>query len=153
MSNEINDKLPNGANIDVIDDRIASLIAKFKTFDSWDDRYKEIINLGKKLPAYDMNNLDSKFIVKGCQSQVFLIPTFESGKIFFQVESDALIVKGILAILVNVYSNRTPQEILKIPPKFLETMGIVEHLSMTRSNGLKSMIKQIQLYAFAYSQL
>jgi len=135
------------------DVRILNLINQFKAFNHWDDRYKEIINLGKKLPSVDLETLDPKFLVKGCQSQVFLIPSLVNGKIYFQVESDALIVKGILAILVQVYSDRFPQDILKISPKFLETMGIIEHLSMTRSNGLKSMIKQIQLYAFAYSQM
>jgi cysteine desulfuration protein SufE len=134
----------------VIKDRIAEVITEFNSHTSWEGKYKELINFGKNMPAYteEFRTEDNK--VRGCQSQVWLHSSFEDGKIIFEADSDASIVKGVIAILVKVYSGSTPQEILSTPPTFLEDIELKQHLSMSRSNGLASMLKQINIYAFAY---
>lgn len=134
----------------MIKDRIAEVITEFNSHTSWEGKYKELINFGKNMPAYteEFRTEDNK--VRGCQSQVWLHSSFEDGKIIFEADSDASIVKGVIAILVKVYSGSTPQEILSTPPTFLEDIELKQHLSMSRSNGLASMLKQINIYAFAY---
>ncbi|WP_185902989.1 SufE family protein [Bacteriovorax stolpii] len=134
----------------MINERIAGLIADFKRFSDWEERYKHLIEIGKKMASMDESNRIPANLVKGCQSQVWLHADLVDGKIFFQADSDASIVKGIVALLVSVYSGSTPDEILMTKPTFLEDIGLREHLSMSRANGLNSMMKQISFFAMAY---
>lgn len=134
----------------MIDDRIRGLVEDFKRFSDWEDRYKHLIDLGKKMaPMNEAHKIPSN-LVKGCQSQVWLFADMVDGKIVFEADSDASIVKGIIALLTHVYSNSTPEEILATKPLFLEDIGLREHLSMSRANGLNSMMKQIQFFAVAF---
>jgi cysteine desulfuration protein SufE len=133
-----------------IDKRVESLIAEFENKGNWEDRYKYIISIGKELaPMKEEWKLDN-FKVKGCQSQVWLFPEIKDGIITFHADSDASITKGIVAVLLSIYSESTPEEILKTKPEFLETIGLRQHLSMSRANGLSSMVKQISMYAIAF---
>lgn len=134
----------------MITQRIESLVKDFTQFKDWEDRYRHLIDLGKKLPAMNEAEKTESNKVKGCQSQVWLSAKLENGKIFFEADSDASIVKGIVALLVEVYSGSTPDEILTTKPTFLEDLGLREHLSMSRANGLNSMMKQISFYAMAF---
>ncbi len=135
----------------MITDRINTLMTEFKSFNDWEERYKHLIDLGKKMPAMDESHKIPANIVKGCQSQVWLHADLNNdGKITFQADSDASIVKGIIALLVGVYSGSTPDEVLSTKPSFLEDIGLREHLSMSRANGLNSMMKQISFFAMAY---
>ena len=109
--------------------------------------------LGRPLPAYPEDKREEKYKVKGCQSQVWLCPEFKDGRVYFHADSDALLVKGIVGILTSVYSDATPDEILSTKPEFLSEVGITEHLSMNRSNGLAAMMKQIQMYAVVYKSM
>jgi cysteine desulfuration protein SufE len=133
--------------------RTSRIKERFSQYSDWEDRYKEIIKLGRELPAYPDDKRDEKFKVKGCQSQVWLYPEFKEGRVYFQADSDALLVKGIVALLVNVYSDATPDEIIATKPEFLKEVGITEHLSMNRSNGLAAMMKQIQMYAIVFKSM
>lgn len=136
-----------------ISDRIKGLIERFSQLSDWEAKYKLVIELGKALaPLADEFKID-KYKVKGCTSQVWLVPSFENNQVEFRADSDSVLVKGIIALLVNVYSGATPQEILENKPDFLKEIGLMENLTMNRSNGLTSMIKQIQMYAFAYQSL
>ena len=132
-----------------IQERIEQLEEKFNQFSSWEDKYKEIIQMGKALPDLDEKYRVESNKVKGCQSQVWLACELEDGKINFFADSDASIVKGIIAVLLSVYSGATPDEILVTKPDFIDKVGLRQHLSMSRANGLNSMIKQIGLYALA----
>lgn len=134
----------------MITKRIDALVKDFTQFKDWEDRYRHLIDLGKKLPAMNEAEKTESNKVKGCQSQVWLSAKLENGKIFFEADSDASIVKGIVALLVEVYSGSTPDEILMTKPTFLEDLGLREHLSMSRANGLNSMMKQISFYAMAF---
>ena len=134
-------------------ERTTQMKNRFLQFQDWEDRYKELITLGKQLPAYPEEKRDEKFKVKGCQSQVWLCPEFKEGRVYFHADSDALLVKGIAAVLVGVYSDATPDEILNTKPDFLSEVGITEHLSMNRSNGLAAMMKQIQMYAVVFKSM
>lgn len=134
-------------------ERTTQIKDRFLQFKDWEDRYKELINLGKQLPAYPEDKRDEKFKVKGCQSQVWLFPEFKEGRVYLHADSDALLVKGIVGLLVSVYSDATPEEILATPPEFLKEVGITEHLSMNRSNGLAAMMKQIQMYAVVFKSM
>ncbi|HXH75260.1 MAG TPA: SufE family protein [Bacteriovoracaceae bacterium] len=126
---------------------------RFLKFSDWEDRYKELIHLGRTLDAYPEDKREEKYKVKGCQSQVWLYPEFKDGRVYFHGDSDAMLVKGIVGLLVNVYSDATPDEILNTKPEFLKEVGITEHLSMNRSSGLASMMKQIQMYALVYKSM
>lgn len=134
-------------------ERTTQIKDRFLQFKDWEDRYKELIVLGKQLPAYPEDKRDEKFKVKGCQSQVWLFPEFKDGRVYLHADSDALLVKGIVGLLVSVYSDATPEEILATPPEFLKEVGITEHLSMNRSNGLAAMMKQIQMYAVVFKSM
>lgn len=133
-----------------INQRVENLISDFSKFDDWEDRYKYIIGLGKELAPMDEELKSEANKVKGCQSQVWLYAELNEGKITFSADSDAAIVKGIVSILVQVYSNSTPEEVLQTKPDFLDTIGLRQHLSMSRANGLSSMVKQISMYALAF---
>jgi len=133
-----------------IKEKQEKIISEFETLENWEDKYGEIIKLGKELGEYPEEVKTDKYKLKGCQSQVWLNAKLEDGKIYFQADSDAMIVKGLIALLVKVYSGHTPDEILTNPPEFLTKIGIDKHLSPTRKNGLSSMLKQIQMFSVAY---
>ncbi|WP_393055382.1 SufE family protein [Halobacteriovorax sp. CON-3] len=133
-----------------IQERVDALISEFNGFGDWEDRYMHIISRGKEMESLPEDLQKEEYKVKGCQSQVWLIPELKDGKVYFRADSDAAIVKGIVSILVGVYSNATPDEILATKPDFLDTIGLRQHLSMSRANGLSSMIKQISMYALAF---
>lgn len=127
-----------------------NLIEEFELFDDWMDKYNYIIELGKELPMIDEQYKTPEFLIEGCQSQVWLHADYHDGKVFFTADSDAIITKGIVNLLIRVLSGRTPQEIIDNDLHYLDAIGLKEHLSPTRSNGLASMIKQIKLYAVAF---
>ena len=127
------------------------LIQEFEMFDDWMDKYNYIIELGKDLPMIDPQFKTEEFLISGCQSQVWLHPEEKDGKLYFSADSDAIITKGIVNLLIRVLSGHTPQEILDNDLSYLDAIRLKNHLSPTRSNGLASMIKQIKLYALAYS--
>ena len=126
------------------------LIDEFSMFDDWMQRYEYMIDLGKSLPIIDENLKTDDLIIKGCQSKVWLNATLENEKIIFTADSDAIITKGIIAILIRAFSNQKPADILSANTDFIDTIGLKEHLSPTRANGLVSMIKQLKIYAIAY---
>lgn len=133
--------------IEELQDRI---VREFNVFEDWTEKYKHIIKLGSRLePLPGEEHIDSN-LVKGCQSQVWLTAEEEEGRIIFKADSDAAITKGLVAIMVRFYSGRTPEEIINTNPDFLDKIGLAEHLSPTRSNGLASMVKQMKIYAMAY---
>lgn len=126
------------------------IIDEFSMFEDWDERYQYVIDLGKSLPLIDDKYKDEDHIVKGCQSKVWLHADEKDGRIVFTADSDAIITKGIIAILVRVFSGQKPAEILNADMGFIDEIGLKEHLSPTRANGLVSMIKQIKMYALAF---
>lgn len=135
------------ASINSIQDEI---IAEFNDFEDWLDRYQLLIDLGSEQEPLPKEYMTENNLIEGCQSRVWLQADFIDGKVIYRAESDALIVKGIIALLIKVYSGHTPEEILSSEPYFVEAVGLKEHLSPTRSNGLLSMIKQMRLYALAF---
>lgn len=135
-----------------IAEKQARLISEFKNL-GWESRYQLIIKKGKELAALPEAEKTEDLKVKGCQSQVWLKADFTDGKIRFRADSDALIVKGLIAILLSVYSDETPETILAVPPDFIRELGLDTHLSPSRANGLFAMIKQIKYYAMAYQAL
>ena len=126
------------------------IIAEFSDFNDWLDRYQLLIDLGSEQPSLPEEYKTDNNLIEGCQSRVWLQADLVDGKVVFRAESDALIVKGIVALLIKVYSGHTPDEILENEPYFVEAIGLKEHLSPTRSNGLVAMIKQMRLYALAF---
>ena len=126
------------------------IIAEFSDFDDWMDRYQLLIDLGNEQAPLDEKYKTESNLIEGCQSRVWLHADFIDGNIVFQAESDALIVKGIIALLIKVLSGHTPEEILNADLYFIDRIGLHEHLSPTRSNGLLSMVKQIRMYALAF---
>ena len=126
------------------------IIAEFSDFDDWLDRYQLLIDLGSEQEQLPEEYKVDNNLIEGCQSRVWLQADFVDGKVLYRAESDALIVKGIISLLIKVYSGHTPDEILDSEPYFVEAIGLKEHLSPTRSNGLVAMIKQMRLYALAY---
>ena len=126
------------------------LIEEFSYFSDWMDKYNYIIELGKELPLIDAPYKTPQYLISGCQSQVWLHADFKDGRIIFTADSDAIITKGIINLLIKVLSNRTPQEILEAKLDFIDAIGLRAHLSPTRSNGLNSMLKQMKMYATAF---
>lgn len=126
------------------------IIDEFALFDSWDDKYEYIIDLGKRLQPLASEHKTDDNKVRGCQSTVWLIAEFNDGKVFFKAESDAVIVKGLISMLIRVLSGHTPDEILASKLDFITQIGMTTHLAQTRSNGLLSMVKQMKNYALAY---
>ena len=126
------------------------IIAEFSDFDDWMDRYQLLIDLGNEQTPLDEKYKTENNLIEGCQSRVWLHADYVDGNIVFQAESDALIVKGIIALLIKVLSGHTPEEILNPDLYFIDRIGLHEHLSPTRSNGLLSMVKQIRMYALAF---
>jgi cysteine desulfuration protein SufE len=126
------------------------IIEEFEGLDDWMDRYQMLIDLGGELKEFDEKYKTEQNLIDGCQSRVWLQCDYVDGRLRFQAESDALIVKGIIALLIRVLDNHTPQEILDADLYFIERIGLREHLSPTRSNGLLAMVKQIRAYAMAH---
>lgn len=126
------------------------IIEEFSIFDDWMDKYAYLIELGNSLQPLDEKDKTPNNLIEGCQSRVWITANYENQIIHFQAESDAVIVKGIVALLLRVLSERTPREILESDLYFIEKIGLKEHLSPTRSNGLVSMVKQMKLYAMAF---
>ena len=134
-----------------IKDKQEEIIEEFNAFDDWMDRYQLLIDLGSEQPPLDEQYKTDNNLIEGCQSRVWLqADLMPDGTVRFLAESDALIVKGIVSLLVKVYSGHTPDEILENEPYFVEAVGLKEHLSPTRSNGLVAMIKQMRMYALAF---
>ncbi|MCF6297543.1 MAG: SufE family protein [Flavobacteriaceae bacterium] len=126
------------------------IIDEFSMFDDWMERYEYIIEIGKSIPLIETQNKTSENLIKGCQSKVWLYASCENNKILFSADSDAILTKGIIALLLRVYSNQSPKDILDSNSLFIDKIGLKEHLSPTRANGLVSMIKQLKLYALAF---
>ncbi len=135
------------ATINEIQDQI---IEDFDLFDEWDEKYAYIIDLGKKLPGIDVKYKVEENIIKGCQSLVWMVSSYKDGKVYFEGESDAIIVKGLVALLLKVLSGQPAEDIAKSEMYFIDKIGMQQHLSMTRSNGLASMVKQMKMHALAY---
>ena len=125
------------------------IIDEFNLFDDWMERYEYLIELGKSLPIIDQQYKLDENIIKGCQSKVWLYSEMNNTKINFTADSDAILTKGLVALLLRVFSNQTPEDILLADTHFIDQIGLKEHLSPTRANGLVSMLKQIKLYAIA----
>lgn len=134
-----------------IADKEIELIDEFGIYDDWMDKYEYIIELGKDLPAIDDSQKIDENIIKGCQSTVWLHAEKDGDKVKFSADADALIAKGIVAMLVRVLTDETPQDIVDAKLDFIKELGLQEHLSPTRSNGLVAMVKQMKRYALAYS--
>jgi cysteine desulfuration protein SufE len=129
------------------------IVDEFSMFEDWMDKYSYLIELGNELEELDAKDKNDQNLIKGCQSRVWLVADMNNGKIDFRGESDAVIVKGLVALLLRVVSGRTPQELLDNELHFIDDLGLKQHLSPTRSNGLLAMVKQIRLYAVAYSKI
>lgn len=127
-----------------------NIVQDFSFFNDWEDRYQHLIDLGKDLSELSEGEKNEANLVKGCQSNVWLIADYKNGKVFYKADSDAILPKGIAALLVQIYSGQTPQDILKSNESFIEKIGLQEFLSPTRANGLLAMIKQIKFYAIAF---
>ena len=126
------------------------IIDEFSIFDDWMQRYEYMIDLGKSLPLINDEHKTEENLIKGCQSKVWVYAEMKDDKINFTADSDAIITKGIIAILIRVFSNQHPKDIIEADTNFIDEIGLKEHLSPTRANGLGSMIKQLKLYAIAY---
>lgn len=126
------------------------IVEEFSLFDDWMQRYEYIIELGKTLPLIDEQYKVDENIIKGCQSKVWVYGEEQDGKIVFTADSDAILTKGIIAVLIRAFSNQTPAAILEASTDFIDEIGLKEHLSPTRANGLVSMIKQLKMYALAF---
>ncbi len=127
-----------------------SIVEEFSVFDNWMDRYQQLIEYGKDLPPIDDRKRTEQYLIQGCQSKVWLDAELREGKVFFTADSDAIITKGIVALLIKVMSGRTPDEILNADLYFIDKIGLKENLSPTRSNGLVAMVKQMRMYALAF---
>ena len=136
-----------------IDEIQQGIIEDFSGFEDWMDKYSLLIELGNELAPIDPKYKVDGNLIRGCQSRVWLHQEYTDGKITFEAESDALIVKGLVALLLKIYSNRPPHEILTSEPRFIDEIGLRQHLSPTRSNGLLAMVKQMKLYALAYEKI
>jgi len=136
-----------------ISEKGKDLAESFSFMEDWTEKYQYMIDLSKSLDEMNLNYKTDENLIKGCQSKVWLHSSYEKGKIHFQADSDAIISKGIVAILLSVLNNRSPHEILSADLSFIDEIGLKEHLSPNRANGLSSMLKQIKFYALAYSKL
>lgn len=136
-------------NINVVE---AEIIADFELFDDWTQKYEYIIELGQQLPALEERFKKEEYKIKGCQSSVWLNAFENDGLLFFEADSDSVFVKGEIALLIKVLSGRTPEEILSAELKFIDAIGLRQHIAVTRANGLASMIKQMKAYALAHKE-
>ena len=128
----------------------SDIISEFSLFEDWMEKYEYIIELGKSIPLIDPKFKTDDNLIKGCQSKVWMHAEIKNNNVLFYADSDAIITKGIIAILIRVFSNQEPKNILESDTKFIDEIGLKEHLSPTRANGLVSMIKQIKIYALAF---
>jgi cysteine desulfuration protein SufE len=128
----------------------AEIIAEFSLFDDWMDRYNHLIEMGKELKMIDEKYRVQNNLINGCQSRVWLHAAYQDGKVYFSADSDAVITKGLVSLMIRVLDGQSPDDILSADLGFLEKIGLKEHLSPTRSNGLTSMVKQMKLYALAF---
>ena len=126
------------------------IIDEFSLFDSWDDKYEYIIDLGKKLPPLEEQYRKDENKVRGCQSTVWLVADYKEGRIYYKADSDAVIVKGLISMLIRVLSGQTPDAIVNAKLDFIKAIGMMNHLAQTRSNGLLAMVKQMKNYALAF---
>lgn len=133
---------------DLVQDQI---IEEFAMFDDWLDKYDYLISLSDSLPVIDAAHKTEQYIIEGCQSRVWVDARLEDGKVYYSADSDAIIVKGILSLLIRAFEGRTPQEIVNLDLYFIEAIGLQENLSPTRGNGVLATIKQMKLFALAYS--
>lgn len=136
-----------------IDEIQQEIVEEFSGFEDWMDKYSYLIEIGNEMIPIDLKYKIDSNLIRGCQSRVWLHQDFSDGRITFEAESDALIVKGLVALLLRIYSGRTPKEILESEPRFIDAIGLRQHLSPTRSNGLLAMVKQMKLYALAYEKI
>lgn len=127
-----------------------TIVDEFSIFEDWMDKYNLLIDIGKELPVIDPKFKTKDFLIEGCQSKVWLYPELKDGRIFFTADSDAIITRGIVGLLIKVLSDRKPDEIISADLYFIDKIGLKQNLSPTRSNGLLSMVRQIKLYAMAY---
>ncbi|MBD3649646.1 MAG: SufE family protein [Pseudomonadales bacterium] len=147
MSNPAVTRNPFGTEVTADD-----IVDTLSFFDSWEERYKYIIDLGKELPPMDDSKKDEEHLVRGCQSQVWLDATVDNGRLWFEVDSDAFIVKGLLGVVLAAYNGKTPDEIRAFDiDSYFEQLDLIKHLSATRGNGLRAMVKRIQSEADAAS--
>lgn len=137
-------------NSNTISETENEIVEEFALFDSWDDKYEYIIDLGKRLAPLEAVHKTDENRVRGCQSTVWLVAEYRDGKMFFRAESDAVIVKGLISMLIRVLSGHTPDEIIHAKLGFIQEIGMTTHLAQTRSNGLLSMVKQMKNYALGY---
>jgi len=140
-------------NIKSIKETEEEIIEAFSYLETWEEKYEYIIELGKKLPPLDEEYKVEENIIKGCQSTVWLASDYYDGKVYFKADSDAMIVKGLVSMLIAVLSGHTPDEIINAKIDFIREIGMMTHLAQTRSNGLLSMIKQIKNYALVYKSI
>jgi cysteine desulfuration protein SufE len=126
------------------------IIDDFSLFESWEDKYEYIIDLGKKLKPVEEKIKTEEYKIKGCQSSVWIHSTFQDGKVLFEGDSDAIIVKGLVSLMIKVLSGQSPKDIVEAPLEFINAIGLSSHLAQTRSNGLRSMIKQMKMDAAVY---
>ena len=136
--------------METIEEVQEEIVEEFSMFDDWMQRYEYMIELGKSLPLIDAQYKTDDYIIKGCQSKVWVRADLEKDKLVFTADSDAIITKGIIAILIRVFSHQHPDAILEAETEFIDKIGLKEHLSPTRANGLVSMIKQLKMYAIAF---
>ena len=136
-----------------IKEKEKKIISEFELFDDWMDKYNYLIELGKKLPVYNDEYKTTDKLISGCQSQMWLYTEFKDGKVYFYAESDAIITKGIAYLLLSVLSEESPDDIINASMDFIDTIGLTNHLSPTRSNGLNAMLKQMKLYALAFKRI
>jgi cysteine desulfuration protein SufE len=129
------------------------ILDEFSVYEDWMDKYGYLIELGNNLPALPASEKTDEHLIRGCQSRVWFVAELQDDKIYFRGESDAVIVKGLVALLLRVVSGRTPAELLGSEMHFIDDLGLRQHLSPTRSNGLLAMVKQIKLYAVAYNKV
>lgn len=133
-----------------IQEKADELVKEFSMFDEWLDKYNYLIELGKSVPSIDPEYRIDQYLIKGCQSRVWLHAEMKDSKVYFTGDSDAVITRGIASMLIRVFSGHSPKEILEADQGFIDKIGLKEHLSPTRSNGLLSMLKQMRLYALAF---
>ena len=127
------------------------IIEEFALFDDWMDKYEHLIGLGKSLPLISDQYKTDEFLIKGCQSKVWLRADQKEGRVYYSADSDAIITKGIVSVVIRAFSGLSAQDIAKAPTDFVQEIGLSDHLSPTRANGLVSMIKQMKLYATAFA--
>ncbi|MDE3213138.1 MAG: SufE family protein, partial [Bacteroidota bacterium] len=132
------------SQIQTIREREQEIVEDFSLFDTWEEKYEYIIDLGKKLPPLEEQFKKEENIIKGCQSTVWLVAEYRDGRVYYQADSNAVIVKGIISMLIRVLSGQRPEDILEAPLDFIREIGMMNHLAQTRSNGLLAMIKQIK---------